>query len=66
MRFEAEDFKTPMKPVQIMEVVVLRVKAFEKLGQFTEALDYMSEKLQYFLDTTEREDMFARLFAKKG
>lgn len=66
MRFEVEDFKTPMKPVQIMEVVVLRVRAYEKLGQFTEAIDFMNEKIQYFIDTTMREDLFARLYAKKG
>jgi len=44
----------------------LRVKALEGLEKYSEALDFINQNYKFFLDKTQREDMLARICAKKG
>lgn len=45
LKFNDEDklVKKQMSPLSLMEVLVLKVKAFEKLGKLDEALSFMNE-----------------------
>lgn len=44
----------------------MRVKAFEKLEQYSEALDFMNEYEKDLIDKHQKEDIFGRLFAARG
>ncbi len=68
MRFDKEDMlvKKQLPPLSLMELLVLRVKAFEQLGQLDEALSFMNDNKTAFIDVNQREDMYGRLYVAKG
>lgn len=68
LRFNDEDIlvKKQLPPLSLMEVLVLKVKAYEKLGKVDEALALMNEQKASFLDVNQREDLFGRLYVAKG
>ena len=62
LRFDAEDTKKQMNPVQRMEILTLSVRSHEGLGQYSEAIQFMNDHIKSFVDNNQREEMLGRLY----
>jgi tetratricopeptide (TPR) repeat protein len=61
-----EETKSPMAPVQLMEIITLKVKSLIATDKFAEALALMTDKKKWFIDTLQRETLLAEINEKLG
>lgn len=55
-----------LTPVQKFEVIKMKIKAHEELGEIDKALDYLQANVNEFVDDLQRSDFLGRLYSKKG